>query len=372
VRVGPEERAIYVRLVERTDLDSFVESLVELFRSEIPAYAALPEPILQGQVREAIRRSIDLFLHWIEEGREPTSAELDVLRASAANRASEGLALPDVLHAYRVGARQAWSMLTDVAATADERDALLRVGWLMMDHLDRVSSAAASGYLAARQHDVSEDARRSRELLERLCGTEPVEPPLREFARSRGFALLDAYRPFALAVSGAPAHLHSQLAASLRLAGTLALTEGNLVVGLAAPEATGASLRGRDKLLALGRPAERARLAAALDETRFLLALALASGRMRGEVDARDHLLELLLHGAAGTSGLLEEHVLAPLERSERMRRLDPVATLQAYVDCRLDRRRAAQRLGVHPNTLDHRLARIAEASGIDVSAPAL
>jgi hypothetical protein len=186
------------------------------------------------------------------------------------------------------------------------------------------------------------------------------------FARSRGFPLLEAYRPFALAAPGVPAHVHSQLAASLRLASRLALTQGEFVIGLASPEETGATLGSNRHVLALGRPVRRAGLGAGLDQARSLLTLALRSGHRGGRVDAREFLIDLVLSDSDGAVSLLEEHVLGPLEGPEPMRRLDAIATLEAYVDSGLDRRRAAQRLGVHPNTLDHRVARIAQASGVD------
>lgn len=368
--VGPGDRGVYVRLLGRLDLPSLVDSLVELFRAEIPAYAGLPDAVLHGQIREITQRSIEVFVHWIDDGSEPTSEDLDALRESAVNRASEGLALPDLLRAYRIGARECASALIAVAETRVERDALVGLGWLMMDYVDRASSAAADAYVAVRQHDISEEARRSRELLDCLCAGEPIDEALRVFARSRGFALLEAYRPFALAIPRVPAHMHSQLAGSLRLAGRLALSEGDFVVGLAAPGETGATLGIDRHVVALGRPVGRGELAAELEQARSLLGLALEAGHPPGRVHTRDFLVDLVLRESAGAAGLLREHVLGVLEQSEPMRRLDAIVTLQAYVDTSLDRRQTAERLGVHPNTFDHRLSRIAEAIGVDPRSP--
>jgi hypothetical protein len=370
VVVEPEERELYVRLVRRVDVPALADAMVELARTEIPAYAALPEAVVHGQISEIAEYCIALFVRWMNDGCEPTQEELEVIRQSAANRASEGLPLPDLLQAYRIGARGVWSEFAAAATTPAERDALLRAGWLLMDYLDRISSVGAGAYLVTRQHDVSEDARHSRELLDCLCAGDPIDEPLRVFARSRGFPVLDAYRPFALAAPGTPPHVHSQMAASLRLAGTLALTEGERVIGLAPPEQAGATLGADRHVLALGPPVARAGLGGGLDQARSLLALALGSGRRAGCVEAREFLIDLLLNDGDGAVRLLEEHVLDPLERPDPMRRLDAVATLEAYVESGLDRRRAAQRLGVHPNTFDHRLARIAQAGGVDPRSP--
>jgi PucR C-terminal helix-turn-helix domain len=368
--VTPEDRELYVRLLERLDVPALADSTVELVVAEIPAYAALPEAVVHGQIRDITQHGIELFLRWMRDGQAPAQEELDALRESAVNRASEGLALTDLMQAYRIGVRHVWQTLTASAATPAERDALLRVVWLLMDYLDRISSAAAGAYLAVREHDISEEARRSRELLDRLCAGDPIDESLRDFARSRGFPVLDAYRPFALAAPGRPPHVHSQLAASLRLAGTLALTEGERVIGLAPSRETGATLGADRHVLVLGTPVGRAGLGSGLDQARSLLALALGSGRRAGSVDAREFLIDLLLHDADGAVRVLEEHVLDPLERPDAMRRIDAVATLEAYVESGLDRRRAAQRLDVHPNTFDHRLARIAQAGGVDPRSP--
>jgi DNA-binding PucR family transcriptional regulator len=87
-------------------------------------------------------------------------------------------------------------------------------------------------------------------------------------------------------------------------------------------------------------------------------------------VHAREFLVDLLLRDSTAATGLLQEHVVDVLEQPEAMRRLDAIATLEAYLESGLDRRGAAERLGVHPNTIDHRLARIAEASGVDPRSP--
>ncbi|MCZ1005574.1 helix-turn-helix domain-containing protein [Streptomyces lydicus] len=42
------------------------------------------------------------------------------------------------------------------------------------------------------------------------------------------------------------------------------------------------------------------------------------------------------------------------------------VEAVAAFLDCDLDRRRTAQALNVHPNTVDNRLARAAQLTGLD------
>lgn len=75
---------------------------------------------------------------------------------------------------------------------------------------------------------------------------------------------------------------------------------------------------------------------------------------------------------------LLEYHLSRPGESSAGLAALlDPVyerpellATLRAYLAERQDRRRTARVLGLHPNTVDNRLARIGEMIGTEVTSP--
>ncbi|MFE9366261.1 helix-turn-helix domain-containing protein [Streptomyces sp. NPDC006978] len=57
--------------------------------------------------------------------------------------------------------------------------------------------------------------------------------------------------------------------------------------------------------------------------------------------------------------------LLDPLEN-----RPDLIDTLRIHLEHRHDRRSTARNLGLHPNTVDNRLARITELTGLDISSP--
>ncbi|MFF7878375.1 PucR family transcriptional regulator [Streptomyces californicus] len=75
---------------------------------------------------------------------------------------------------------------------------------------------------------------------------------------------------------------------------------------------------------------------------------------------------------------LLEYHLSRRNESSDRIAALldplqvrpDLVDTLRAHLEHRQDRRATARHLGLHPNTVDNRLARITELTGLDVGSP--
>lgn len=75
---------------------------------------------------------------------------------------------------------------------------------------------------------------------------------------------------------------------------------------------------------------------------------------------------------------LLEYHLSRPSEGSARIvAMLDPladrpelVATLRTHLAQRQDRRATAQLLNLHPNSVDNRLARIQDLTGLDLADP--
>jgi hypothetical protein len=362
------ERTLLSALVDRVSPPEIARQMVAAFRSEIAGYTRLPDSVLAGQILAVSQRNVELFFRSITELRGPTEEELLPFRESARSRAEEGLPLEDLLHAYRLGGRLGWRALLE-AARPDEYPALLAAAELLMRYIDSVSAAVAQTYLDEHQHLVSEEERRQRALVEALIHPEREIPSLRDLAERVGFPLAERYRPFAKAVPGAPTHAHSQLASALRSRGVLALTEGDRVTGLAAEDADEAVFARPRGLFALGKPVPRAELAAALDDTRLLIDLGRREG-MDGAVEADAFVLELFLARAPDLASRLTERVLGPLEAYAERRSSGLLETLEAFLECGLDRRRAAQQLHVHPNTLDYRLRRIADLTGLEPGRP--
>jgi DNA-binding PucR family transcriptional regulator len=79
-------------------------------------------------------------------------------------------------------------------------------------------------------------------------------------------------------------------------------------------------------------------------------------------------LLEMLMSGRPDIADLIVRRVLAPLDANEGLRALTLRRTLVAYVQEGWDRRRASQVLRVHPNTLDYRLRRIEQLTGLSLT----
>jgi uncharacterized protein (DUF1778 family) len=366
--LSPTEQEVLAALVGRIDPADIARRMVEEFRSQITGYARLPDTVLAGQILAVSQRNVELFFRSITEDRGPTEDELEPFRESARSRAEEGLPLEDLLHAYRMGGRLGWETLVE-AARPDEYPALLAAAGLLMRYIDSVSSAVAQTYLDEHQHLVSEEERRQRTLMEALIHPERENPALRDLAARVGFPLAERYRPFSKSLPGAPTHAHSQLASALRARGLLALTEGDRVTGLVAEDADEAVFTRPRGPYAVGTPTPRTELAAALADMRLLVDLGRRE-QVDGEIAADAFVPELLLARSPDLATRIADRVLGPLEAYAERRTSGLLETLNAFLACGLDRRRTAEQLHVHPNTLDYRLRRIAELTSLDPGEP--
>ena len=358
---------VLAEIVARVDAGAVAERMLELFRAHIAAYRRLPGEV-QEEIRAVSRRNVELFFATLVEGRPLGEDELEPFRASARRRAADGLPLEDVLHAYRVGGRLGWEALVE-AATLPEQAALLPGVAQLLEYVDRVSDAVTEAYHDERLHLMSEEERRLFDLLHALGRDGDLPPRLRALADGIGLPLAPEYMPFGLSVPGAAANARARMAGELRSRGVLAVTEGSAVVGLIPPAGDTAPHVAGGALRVVGEPTLRAELPEALDEVRLALELGVRLGRS-GELRPDALLPELLLARSPRLGSRLAQRALGPLERIPGRRNADLLGTLEVFVAVGLARRRAAERLHVHPNTLDYRLRRIEELTGLSFSRP--
>ncbi|MFZ0039958.1 MAG: helix-turn-helix domain-containing protein [Solirubrobacteraceae bacterium] len=354
----------------RIDAGTLAERIVARVRVEIAGYGRLPRDVVDGQVMDVARSNVELLVGAIHSSRAVTETELEPFRASAHERASQGMSLEDVLHAYRLGGRLVWEELI-AAARPDEHGALPALAGLVMDYLDRVSTAVANAYLEERQHLVSDEEHRLRVLLEALCGEEPIDSSERRQLGSVGLAAGSSYRPFAATVPGEGAPAHSRLAGRLRGHGILAVSEGDRVFGVMAVDhqASIGSRAGEEAMVAVGDTSARPELEAGLEEARLAADLGVRTGRS-GVFQVSDLIPELLLARSPRLAEQLGRRALRPLLTGSVGRRPDLLETLRALFAAGLERRQAAASLHIHPNTLDYRLRRISQLTGLSLTRP--
>lgn len=111
--------------------------------------------------------------------------------------------------------------------------------------------------------------------------------------------------------------------------------------------------------IGLSEAADPAEIAAAADEARELALLALRLGRAPGAYRLSDLLLEYQITRPGRARDLLAATV-QPLAAHPHLQQ-----ALSAYLQHEHGRQLAAKSLHVHPNTLDYRLRRVAELTGL-------
>ncbi len=344
------------RIVERANLDAFADRVLDSFWDS-PEFQEVHPP--REQVRAWVRWNLDLVVRWLVEQRPPSEHELEVFREHARARAADGVP-PDLVPAnFRRGARFAWGALLEAAAD-EERPALLESADLLFEYVDRVSRIYSEVYEeAARVRVAGGEELAARALLARISADEPPLPEDHQLAEQLAFPLERAARPFVIASPGGPAR-HAGLAASLRRRGVLAVSEGRRVVGLSRTRSpwSGIALEA-DAIVAQGGPAIRVERGRALDELRMAVEVAAVRGAA-GEIELENYLPELLLRRSPQVATRIRTRVYGPL--SEEL-----AHTLDVLVAHSFERGSTATALPVHRNTLRDRIARISEATGLDL-----
>jgi hypothetical protein len=370
--IGPADSRLSA-LAGRVDRDKLAEIMLSTFRKEIPGYERLPDSVIRGEVLKVVRENVDLCLDWVAGGTAPSIERFTAFRESAKNRAAEGMPLEDLLRAYRSGGTAAWRVIV-AEARPDERDELPLAAELVMDYLDQVSGSIVSAYLEEREHHVSEQERNLRSLLNALLRFGVLDARHRQTAEQIGLPLTGDLAAFAIAIPGEGALAHGRMAVRLRTDGVLALTEGDRVVGVAPPWSGSASplppaAIPPGAVAVVDVEVGREELFGSLADVRYGIDIALRRGR-EGVVPLRSLALDLLLAHAPRVATDLRERVVGALGPKDGRSRGDLLNTVETYIGLERDRQQTAERLHIHPNTLDHRLARARELTGLNLDDP--
>ena len=377
---------LYAR-VERK-VTKLARAMIGAFVEEIPLYALLPAEQLQGEILTITTANLRLFFSSLREGRDLSPDELSDIRTSAARRAEERVPLDAVLVAYHVGGRIGWQALVD-DAQPEEYDALIAAGARVLHYVQQVTAAVASAYLEEQQTIYGEERDAQRALASALLTGEPADA----LAARLGVHLASSYLVVALqlarhpdegerGVGGAIAarrKVRRAQAALEEVAGepVLSLLEpsgGSALVPMPAGTATDigelvqalvarlSAAAGAEVLAGAAAATGHADIVRAGRQAHDVVRLARQVGKPEGGYLLRDVLLEYQLTRPSDAHEALRE-LLDPLDRNP-----DLQLTLEVYLANDLDRRQTATLLHVHPNTLDYRLRRIVELTGLDPS----
>jgi hypothetical protein len=379
------EQADLYRRVER-QLPRLARAMVDRFVEEIPLYGLLPREQLEGEILDVTDHNLRLFFTMIRDGRGLDEVELQHVLDSAARRAEERVPLDAVLAAYHLGCRVGWEALVAEAKPA-EAPVLVEAAGAVLAYVRQVTAAVAAAYLDEQQSIFGEERDARRSLVNALLTGAPAEG----YAARVGVTLAPAWVVVELRIDehidetdrrvGGAVAARRKLA---RLVGALEAWAGEPVLSRldpgggqvllpAAPDDPswmGARLAGLVDDLAKAAGAAVTAAWAAADATATLPAAALQArdvlhlvrdlGHPPGAYALSDVLLEYQLSRPSDAQGVLAR-LLDPIDRNPDLQR-----TLECYLQCNLDRRETAAGLHVHPNTLDYRLRRIVELTGLD------
>ncbi|HVT63984.1 MAG TPA: helix-turn-helix domain-containing protein [Mycobacteriales bacterium] len=382
--MSPQDSPLFAR-VER-DIPKLARRMLDRFVAEIPLYSMLPREQLEGEIASITALNLRLFFQSLRTDGPIPDEELVDIRSSAARRAEERVPLDAVLAAYHIGGRIGWEALVE-AAEPTEHEVLIVVAGRVLEFVQQVTGAVASAYLEERQSIYGEERDALRAVASALLAGESAD----KLAARVGVSIAPSYVVLDVSIGDHPDEQEHGVGGAVaarrklrRVQGRLERWAGQPVIGLlepiggpvliaTTPDESDKVIAAMPELLteladAAGAPvsagialaATIGDLAAATRQAGDVLALATGLGRGPGAYTLSDVLLEYQLSrpsDALPELGLL----LEPLERNP-----DLVLTLETYLAHDLDRRGTAAALHVHPNTLDYRLRRVVELTGID------
>lgn len=380
--VSDDARALALRCEARAN--SLARKLSREVFDGIPGYAELPAEVKDLEIAATVRHGVRLFLR----GAVSPPAAPDAYRLfqeRAARRAEEGVPLHLLLRTYALGVHGLWQVIREEAGP-HESGAVAELVDLLLRAQTEVVGLVTERYLEEREALASERAADGTRLAHRLLdgGLGPEDVRQADIDLDGPFLVL-ALGPGPAAPGGGPVG-HRRRLRGLRTA--LGRTAGVGASVLLAGEPEGGDLAGRAVLpgceevppgLAVllsegyGGPlyvaAAPARDAAGVPEagrtTEEIVRIARTGGLPVGRVHRlEDVLLEFHLSrtgpGSDSIAGLLD-----PVGHRPEL-----LATLRSHLELGLDRRATATALGVHPNTVDKRLARLTDLTGLDLSSP--
>jgi sugar diacid utilization regulator len=303
---------------------------------------------------------VQAALRAINAGRPPSDDELAVAVAVGARRARQGVSLENVLRGVRAGAREALTMVAQVATqTGLDSRATIVLTTALWDWVDEMSVAMAEAHRGVELARVrSHEQQRSALVRGLVHGTFDAHTATARAAASGLDAgvehIVVCVRP--TVDHGAP-ELERVLLPRAFSAGVIAEVDGELVAVL--PAEPGGAL---PLPAGVGAPAPLTGLSRSYREASRARAVAERFG-LTGAQRLGDVALLAAVAADEQLGALLVERYVEPV------RALGPfgddlLLTLRTFCEHRQNVESAAVALHVHPNTLRHRLARYEETTG--------
>lgn len=360
-------------------VDRLAEAIAEAV-TRVPVYRELVGTPAWAEVTHHARDHATATLRSLRSGAPPGCAELQFVVHTGVHRARQGVPLSAVLHAYRAGFGVVWSLIrSESARLGVEAEVVVRLGGTAVDYFNAISTTVADAYLGEAQAVRAAALQERRTIVERLVSGTPQRPDV----RLADHGLDDPRLVFVLVVKanedGELERVSQRLAVALERelqhAVLCAVTRQRVVAVLGATDAARAA-EVEARVAAVGREAQggafgglstaRAGLGevpAAFGEAERALRQATAERPL--VVLSRARLFDDLMSRADQTTLRLVPAWARELVEEDAASTGELCETVVAYLGDELSVARCAKRLGVHPNTVRYRLARIESITGM-------
>jgi hypothetical protein len=339
-----------------------VEAAIAAIRGRDPSLGS-SETALERNLRLGLTDAVD---RWFDNA---PVADGDLHFALGRAQARAGRSLDELMSFYRIAGQTMWRRLTEVGTAAGiAPQHLYRLVETGFGCVDELSTQAAAGFAEEQSHRSGASHSRRSELV-RLLLHDP--PPTGEVLESAAHAVGIELTP-TLACFVGPAEQYDAFSRSARDHVVLGSRAGAFVGAMFDPDGPGrrrqlaAAAERAGVQLALGPAVPVSEARTSLERARALLALLQAGMLVGGPLaEADDHDVALLLSA---------EPQLAHDVAHRRLGRLDSVRgeatrsnlalTLRAWLRNPGQRKTIAHELGVHPQTVRYRMARLRELFG--------
>ncbi len=350
-----EIRPLLTRLTARDN--DVADGAIANLRKVLPSYRDVSDEALRAS---ALRNSANT-VKTLSARRLPSDAELADAAVAAGDRVAQGVAIQDVLTAYRLSLHHIREFLTEAATTANCSPAVtLEMVQLLWTLADAVGVRLATVHRDAELDIARHDERQRAEFLRGLVFGSVAPAEIRRLGPAYGLAPDLHY----VAIRGRPAPGHEGaelvrvIASAVRGHGHNAFVdvlEGD-VVGVAPRTPEIARCPGT---IGVGPPADLAAIEPSFATASRILEVAGRFGQ-QGVFRLQDLSLRVAVAAEDELGELLMGRYLRPLAslgaRAEAVRE-----TVEAFIDNGLNIKATAEAVDVHQNTVRYRLSRFEE-----------
>ncbi|MGM7645957.1 PucR family transcriptional regulator [Nocardia sp. JW2] len=364
--------------------DELVPRLVTYFTEHFMPCMTLPSEAIRGDVTEFTRHCLALAMEMLDKRASPSEQQLAALRASAAQYAREGVPVGTLLRAYAEGFRIGFELVTEHVTPADLAE-LVEGTRLLLRTLEVINATVTSAYLDEQRQVAKEHQTSAQTVVSALLSGHGIGA----LTRQTGIRVAGSYQVVALMIPDLAEEFDPNVDAQVVARRKLRRVQAALADVFASRALALLSTKGGTLLIPADEPDSPRMTAAVLAEIGALAGMELTATlvhttteRIPTATEEAHELLDLV-RGIAKPAGLYElsdlaieyqltrpgparNHlaaVIAPLTDYPEL-----LETLKVYMATGLNRKAAARRINVHPNTIDYRLRRVSSLTDLDLT----